>query len=194
MTRDPAQNPYTVNQVERENVVGGERTTQAVRTGQIITFALVQGVVLITAIMTWMVISGAEDGDPIFSITDDSKIMLTVGFVVAVTAMAASYLLNFLSRSSAKAQFGGSGQVWNPREENGGPMPAELQPLVGRFQTRTLIGQAVLEGAAVFNAVLMGVNENLLHLAFIIVLGIGIALQFPTMGKLVRWIEDAQMS
>ena len=59
--------------------------------------------------------------------------------------------------------------------------------------TYTLIGQALFEGPAVFNAILMMTDDNLAHAIPVVIGIVGIALQIPTAGKLTSLMEDAKL-
>jgi hypothetical protein len=62
---------------------------------------------------------------------------------------------------------------------------------LGGEQAATLVAQAVLEGAAVLNAVLMLVDDQLWHLAPIAILLAGLAMLTPTTTKVLGRLELA---
>jgi hypothetical protein len=71
---------------------------------------------------------------------------------------------------------------------------ATLPPAVARFvsaeQTATLVGQAILEGGAMINLVLMMLDHRIaLHLIIVVAAIIGIAFMTPTVDRLRRSIE-----
>ncbi|TWU07850.1 M48 family metalloprotease [Stieleria varia] len=193
MTNDPAQNPYTASQQD-----GGESLTNLKhiiqgnsRTGMIITFALIQGIVIVSAIMVFMVFSRRQPGDSLLGLDSDSMIWIVLGGGIALVSIIATVVLRAVFRSIAYGEFRGANVDPEVMRETNASVPQAVPKLIGAFQTRTIIGQAILEGAAMINAVLMFVNDNLLHVIPIVVLVVGVGLQVPTPGKIRDWIENA---
>ncbi len=165
------------------------------KTGLIITFALVQGIVFVALVMLYLVLGGNEeqaaqaDGGG----TND-LIMLGIGLFVTLIACAAAVLVPMALRRQAIEKFQSSGeQVELPLYVDASLTPA-AQQLVGASLSWTIVGQAVLEGAAMLNLVLMVVDSNLLHVALSAICVIGIVLQTPTVGKKKQLIENAASS
>jgi hypothetical protein len=66
--------------------------------------------------------------------------------------------------------------------------------LLGAFQTRLLMGAALLEGAAFFLLISYLLEGSPLALASALFLILGIALQFPTQSRVAGWIEKQLQS
>ena len=193
MTVDPAQNPYTAGQSDTGEVHAAQAIKGGIRTGQIITFALVQGVVVITAIMAYLVVSGAEDGQALFQTTGESLTNLIIGAVLAVVAIGVCLAIRMVMRNQSMSRFQPLKKPFRLQDSKNSNVPGTISNLIGAYHTRNLVGQAVLEGATVINAMLIMLSDNLMHLVPIAVLLVGIVLQVPTLGKVKQWIEDAQL-
>lgn len=63
-----------------------------------------------------------------------------------------------------------------------------MQQLLLANQSANLVGQALLEGAAVINLVFSFINGSLLHLPVAAVGLIGVLTMVPTIGKLRRFV------
>lgn len=60
------------------------------------------------------------------------------------------------------------------------------------YQTRTIVGCALLEGAAFFNTILCLIAPSPVSLGTAIVLILGVAAHFPTPGRVAQWIETQE--
>ena len=184
---DPVQNPYTSPDSPDTSGSGGS-LTGFVRIGQIITFAFVQSILFITAIMYFMMDDPASTNPAAPSATpagNGDMVLPGIGIVAAIGACVIAFVLTKMLRRTIIAKYRAT--EMNPQKVTSQDIsltPAMLQLMQGS-QTGTLIGQAILEGAAVMNAILMLVDNNPIHLAPIAILVVGIVLQFPTVGK--KW-------
>jgi hypothetical protein len=62
--------------------------------------------------------------------------------------------------------------------------------VVGIYQTRLIVGLAMLEGAAFFNLVALLIEKNGLNLIFVIVALTLMLMKFPTRTKVSWWVQD----
>lgn len=180
---DPVQNPYLASQSDEEVSSNSTNVRRAVRQGQIITFAMVQGVVVIAVLFAFM----ARDTKP-----DDDMLMPVIGIAVAIVALGIATVIPMLIIRGAIENYRGSAD-----EPNSPSIDTELGPavstLVARRQTATLVSQAALDGAATANLVLMLLDGHLLlHGVITGVLIVGIVLQVPTTGKVHAFIARAK--
>ena len=65
-----------------------------------------------------------------------------------------------------------------------------MERLLGLYNTRTILGGAMLEGAAFFALVTYMVERDPVGLAGAILLILGVALHFPTRSRVIRWSEE----
>lgn len=184
---DPVQNPYISTDSNDENAPGGS-LTEFVRPGQIITFALVQGVLVIAAVMYFFVMDDpvVPNAAPNAMPAGNGDLVLPgIGIVAAIGACAFSFVITKMLRRTIISKY--QSTETNPQKVTSQDVsltPA-MRGLMQGSQTCTLVGQAILEGAAVINAILMIVDNNLIHLGLIAVLVVGIVIQVPTVGK--KW-------
>jgi hypothetical protein len=139
---------------------------QAVRVAQIITIALVMGVVLFGVVALLFV--GALD-DPA-----DGVILSGMGAGFAV--------LMFVMHLVIPAQIA--------RQQAG---TADESQLYGVYVTKTIVGLALLEGAAFFNLVALIVEHNWWSLAIAGGLVFWMLAMFPTRTRVDHWVETQQM-
>ncbi len=169
----------------------GHSLSDVARPGTIITFALVQGIVIIAAIFAYMVFSGEpappnDAPEPI-----PSYVMPAIGLLASAGACAGAIVLPGLFRRNSEAEFKSSGeQVVLPIRADQ-PLSDAQAKLAAGNQAAALVGQALLEGAAVINLVLFLLDEHWIHFGFAAISVIGILLLAPTAGKVKQAIEDA---
>jgi hypothetical protein len=76
---------------------------------------------------------------------------------------------------------------------DGQPLETEVgdvRPLVNMYQTRLIIGAAILEGAAFFNVVAYMLEHQPISLVVAGLLALTLLAQIPTFGRLRNWAED----
>ncbi len=184
---DPVQNPYiSPEAIDNPSTAGfGSSIRAQVRVGQIITFALVQGTLLIAGIMVYMTLAQKPQ------VNNRATLFLAIGIMLAVGACVIALAVASTIRRLAVQRF----REQCDRESGNVSAESAASPAVNelltRLQSSTLVGQAAMEGAAVANAVLLMLSGNLLHLAVITVMLIGIIWQTPTVGKRQSVIERA---
>jgi hypothetical protein len=139
---------------------------QAVRVAQIITGALVMGVVLF-AVVALLFVGALDD-------SADGVILSGMGAAFAVVA--------FVMHLVIPAQI--ARQQTRTTEES---------QLYGVYVTKTIIGLALLEGAAFFNLVALIVEHNWWSLAIVGGLVFWMLAMWPTRTRVDHWVETQQM-
>ncbi|TWT83475.1 hypothetical protein CA13_49400 [Planctomycetes bacterium CA13] len=189
---DPVRNPY----LNREAAASSpDQLRGFVRTNQIIWFALIQGTVLITAILGYM----SFTSEPLAERPPDAMpaglgdyVLPMVGVTFGVGAIVVSLVLTRMLRQTAINKFAACNEsVQRPVDENV-PLTHAVTQLLSASSAMSIVGMAIPEGAAVLNAVLMLIDgQPLIHLCVIIVCVAAIAVQFPTTQKKLDLIEAA---
>lgn len=195
MNRTPIQNPYLASATPGSNSDNQVNLKGLVRTSQIIAFALIQAVVFITAIMAYLTLLSSDGGPanaaPANPPADDSLVMVVIGVVACFVGCIASFVANRLLKGMAIRQFSSSGEEVELPVDETVTMTAEISRLLTTSQTRMIIGMALVEGAAVINAVMMMLDENMIHLVMVAICLVAMAVQFPTLQKKLDLIELA---
>ncbi len=194
---DPAKNPYAASPSEPdvENAAANPPATikECSKTGTIITFALVQGLLVIAAIMGWMGLSSRDEDVPLFRIDDgESLIFIVIGFGVFIVSSVVAIVIRKTMRSKAIHDFQMSGEEIPTPLSDDTPVGPSGRRLLGASATYTLIGQALMEGPAVINAILMFLESNFLFAIPVVIGLIGIAVQVPTTGRLHQLFDEAK--
>lgn len=139
---------------------------QAVRTLQIITAAMVMGVVLFAVVA--VVVIGALSDLP------DGVIISTIAAGWTVVAFGLHLIVPSLI---AKQQLGS----------------VEPQQLPRLYLTKNIIGLAILEGAAMFNVIAVVLEHNAWSLALTGGLLFWMLAMFPTRTRVEQWVETQLM-
>ncbi|TWU37215.1 hypothetical protein [Novipirellula artificiosorum] len=192
---DPVQNPYlspTAASAAATESTGTLLTT--LRTNQIIAIALIQGVLLITAILAFMTLRSAPNANPApvaMPAGAGDLVLPLMGAVLGAGSLVASMLVSKIMRQASINRFIASKEnVPRPIDENITMTPA-IRKLVGAASATRIVALAILEGAAVFNAILMLLDGYLaLHLAVITVCIFAMGVRFPTLRKRLDLIEE----
>ena len=200
----PIQNPYTRGQSSEGDQAGNLTTiASTVRVGQIITFALVQGVIVVAAVMTYLAfgnrevdqqLADAQDAADFFAMPSsaDDWLLPALGIAVAVGAAVVALVVPNLMRRSGIIDFRATGTSLDVPVDPKQSLPWPASKLMGTYLTSKIVGEAVLEGAAMLNLVLLMLDQSVLHYVPIAALLAGIALQFPTISKAQHFLELAQ--
>ena len=192
-----------------EYSTGPQRGTYSVataaRTGQIITFGLAQGVLLIAAVLTYFAIGNDQQAAPgqpnpgpvladggLFGSPD--LVMLAIGWSFAAFSFLAAVWLPSRSRQRAIKRFQASQETLPMPLQAHDELPPAARSLVQSRMAATLISQALFEGAAITNALLLLLSSHLLHLIPVAVGILGIVAQVPTATKLLDWLEMVRRS
>ncbi len=191
---DPVQNPFMTPGAPDDTQRGGsDSLIGSARTGQIITFAMAQGLLVMTAILTYMNLQGGTNTQPVgmWPGPGGDILLPAVGVLMAVGAWVAATIVPARMRRNAASRLKAKGETVDL------PVHADvtITPAVGEFlgasQSATIVGQALLEGAATVNLILMLLDGRLFYLALVAICLIGIVLLTPTAGKLQVHIENA---
>ena len=193
MSHDPVQNPYTAPSSEpgggQSPFKGLATIDDCAKTNQIIGLALISGVTIITGIMLFMVITGADKDDDLFEIGED-LIFLVIGFGMFLVCTAMSFVVTSAMRRQFVENFrsthGGSDTTIKDDESFQGS-----HQLLGGFSTSFIVGAALLEGSAVVNAIFLMLGDNLLHLIPVgLVVGLLLA-RLPSRARVRHFVENA---
>lgn len=142
---------------------------QTVRTLQIITLAMVTGVLLFAGIVVFLQLT--QDAGPNAA---TGVIISTLGAGFAVAAFVMHLVVpSLIARQQARS--------------------ASDEQLYEVFQSKTIIGLALLEGAAFFNLVAGMVEQQWWSLAVAGGLVFWMLTMFPTQTRVAQWVETQQM-
>lgn len=192
---DPSKNPYTKSSTApggRHSGGQGLGTINSVSMiAGLIGYALIGGVIIITAILSFLVLSDPPEDQSLFRFDKDSMVFLAIGYFVFFSGAVASVVVRRILKWYANSRFKASGDELPHLLQADSPLPASAQTFLGSVAAYTLVGQALLEGPAVINAVFLLIQNNFAHLIPIVLAVIGIAIQIPTRGKLTSLLEDA---
>lgn len=178
----------------------------AARTGQIITFALAQGVLLAAGVLTYLAVGNdarpAAPGQPQPgpAIADGGLlgspdgVMLAIGWSIAAFSFLAAIWLPSFSRRRALKRYQATQESLPMPLQAHDELPPAARNLVHSRMTATLMSQALLEGAGMTNAILLVISPHLLHLVPVAIAVCGIVAQLPTTGKLLDWLESVRRS
>jgi hypothetical protein len=121
-------------------------------------------------------------------------VLPAIGIAACIGACVASWFVVTMMKRVAIRKFRAESTDEILREDfqSASTFPHQVAQLLGASQAWTIVGQAILEGAAMMNGMLMIVDGNLIHLAAIAILIVGIAIQFPTVSKKLALIQQAQ--
>jgi len=197
MTQDPAKNPYTANAADGGSgfAAGGTTTINGfATTGMIISLGLVGGVVAVSAVMTFLMLSDPPEDQPVFRFAGESTIFVIVGYAVFIGGAAAAVVLRRVMKQQAVAEFKSSNAELPQPLQPHSPLPGSAVKLLGAAQVYTIVGGALLEGPAVLNAILMFIDHNFAHAIPVFLAVIGILIQVPTAGRYQQLLEDARLA
>jgi hypothetical protein len=167
-----------------------------VRTGQIITFALAKGLVLIA--IAAILLSGKQGepangpgdrGDQQGVMADSGAILPIVGFAAFVLAAVAGFVVPGFIRASAIHDFQQSGQRLPSTIDVDAPLTQEAGQLMSRLMVSTLIGQAIFEGAGMLNLVLLMLTNQWYLLIPAIFAVFAIVAQCPSQANVLDRLE-----
>lgn len=174
---------------------------QIARTGQIITFALAQGC-LVIAVIFWFV---NEKPDKV----EAAGVYILIGSLAFVMCLIAAFFVPAMMRSHFIGVFRDLDLIRGLRETSAtdrdsakardeliqwDPQSRLPDPVVGLLagdQTARLVGQACLEGAGVINLVFWLLSASPIHLFFVVINIVGIISMLPTISKLRQMIDRA---
>ncbi|MGB7346137.1 MAG: hypothetical protein WBD20_18105 [Pirellulaceae bacterium] len=202
---DPVQNPYITPGSAGSGGDANPSIKGVARVGMIITLAMVQGIVVITAIILYLTIDNDKldpngAAQPRVAAEPTDWLMPGLGLLFGLIACVAAFVVTRVMKSIAMNKFRQHNSLHStphsdiPRSDiprSGIQSTPQVTQLLGALQTKTIVGQVILEGAAVINAVFMMIDGNLIHLAVIGILIAGILFQLPTVSKYQAMIDEA---
>lgn len=171
----------------------------AVRIGQVITFALVQGVVFFAAIvvfLSWNNGAGPaapRDGDAAIApgeVAPPDGPLPLIGAAALVIAAFAGVIAPMVMRSWAIHDFQQTGQQLPMPIDAETPLSHEAGQLVSRLMVSTLISQAIFEAAGFINLVLLMVTGQILLVIAAVIAVFAIAVQCPRTAKILDRLEQ----
>ena len=170
----------------------GSSLTAHARTGQIITFALAMGLLMMSAVLSYVTL-GADNTPPVGMLpgAGGDVIIPVIGVLLTIGGCLAAAIIPPMMRRSAAAKIRGYGVPLDQPTGADGAITPQVRELLDKSQAATLVGQAQLEGSATICLVLMLLDGRLLYLGFVLVCLIGIVLLAPTTGKLQETVENA---
>ena len=197
---DPVRNPYLASGQDSEgqhtDSPGNATVGGRIRTAQVVTIALVMGATTMAAVLVFVTFfSGANDirdaapGNPAGGGVD---VILVIACFVSFSAFVASLIVPRFIRAAAINQFRGREDKTELPLTGEESLTPPLADLIGRYATATLVGQAILEGAANINLVFMVINANPLHLVIAAVMVAGVLAYWPAVGRFESWIRQAR--
>ena len=144
-----------------------------IRTVQIITFALMQGVVVFGAVAFFI----SRDKPK----TDGFLVWIALGLAV-VAVVIRSIIGGFLNGALSS---GMDRTVWDEL-----PSQKQNSRLIGQFQTKHIVECALLEGAAFLNLIAYIMERNIISIIVAGVLLMLIMISFPGGSKIDHWAEN----
>ncbi|MBN2477537.1 MAG: hypothetical protein JXB62_23220 [Pirellulales bacterium] len=160
------------------------------RVHQIVVAALLTGCLMflvITLVIGSSVAEGMEQESTLITFT-------SLGFAV-VALLVRTVVSGVIVARGRRSILRGTWRL--PRGRDGQPISAEFIERTGDAGKlavlslqRTIVGAAVLEGAAFFTLVAYLIEQSPLALGAAALLIVGVGLHFPTQGRLVQWIAD----
>ncbi len=153
------------------------------RTNQIIIGALVMGIVVFLVIL--LVVFGARveplDGQAMIS-------FVMAGFaanLLIIRLIAPALIVNSVRGKIAAG-------TWDPSHGNPQFQVASTDEgkLLQLFQTKTIVGAAILEGAAFGNLVAFLLEGQVYTLVIAVLFALGILVSFPTRNGLAEWLDN----
>jgi hypothetical protein len=160
----------------------------AARTLQIIVVALCIGALSFTGIAVLLRMTGNMQGG------NANEILTPMAICGAVLAFFASWTLPAIAIKRGRRNIA-KGRYSLPQAQ-GGPLHHSLANLGDAgllymvYQTKTIIGAALLEGAAFFNNIAYMLEGNLITLIAALLLVAAVAAMFPTATRIADWIES----
>ena len=184
MTHDPVQNPYTSPNTVPTDPLSIRSSSE---TNMLISLALVIGIVIISGIMLFLVVSKANNFSELLAVDPDDYLFLAIGFGLCWAGAVLSFVIRLFYKQRAARQF--------LAEHNDVRMPSDTESvpgsLLGMYATVNIAGGALLEGPAVVNAIFILICDNLWHLIPVVVAIVGILVTLPTASRTRQFVEEA---
>ncbi|MCO8124720.1 hypothetical protein NHH03_23475 [Stieleria sp. TO1_6] len=141
-----------------------------------------------------MALSDRDQQQSLFRFDADAMLFLGIGYLVFLGSAIAAVAVRGIMKSQAIRQFQSADEPLPVPLEIDSPLPPSAQTFLGSVATYSLVGQALMEGPAVINAVFLMIGNNLAHLIPIVIAVIGIALQCNTPARLKHLVESVKQA
>ena len=138
------------------------------RTVQIIAIALIMGILVFGCVAF---VIAKEDGQPTLLVS-----LLAVGMAVLNTVM--RFVVPAIMVNAAKSGLKGATD------------PDRMAQLAGLYQSKMIVGMALIEGAAFFNLVAYIMEKQFWSYGVVAFLLAVMAISFPSQGQFESWAED----
>ena len=188
---DPTSQPLNSSQSQGT----GKRSSisNIARTGQVLTFVMIQLVVLVACVLLYMTLDVSDQ--PRVEATPRGSgtywFLPWIGAILMFGAVIGAFLLPRKLRRVALSKYRQIGErVRMPVHFEAILTPA-LTDFAGACQASALVGQSLLQFAAIVNLMLMYLDGHLLHLLLAAACVVGIVLQIPLSSRLSKAIEFA---
>jgi hypothetical protein len=163
-----------------------ERFQRAMLTNmRIISAALISGVIVFLVVVLFVIKSDPKPGSPLLTY---------MGLVFGALALVFAFIVPGLIGGSIKQALVDGKRVDLPGQFKASPEVGIIGNLLFLFQTRLIIGHAILEGAAFFNLVAYMLERQDVSLAIVGLLVGAMLVKFPTRGKVESWLADETRS
>ena len=194
---DPVKNPYAGSSATPGGPFPSGQMSSTINaagtTGTLITLALMGGLVMISAVITYLIMSNPPEDQSLLRFDGDAMLFLGIGYVAFLSGAVAAVILRSQWKGRAIERLKASDEPLPHPLEGTSPLPRSGLSFLGAVATYTLIGQALLEGPAVINAIFMLIENNFAHAIPIVFAILGIAVQIPTADKIKMMMENAKL-
>ena len=160
-----------------------------VRNCQLLSFAIINGAIVVLCIMVFMQQSGDEAANWEFGP------FAMIAVAMGVSGLIASFVVPQTILSHRVKDL--AGQLSSQKRDDSSRTPdsrSELQPqeqqMLAEYQRSLITGLALLEGPVVLGAVLFLVSNSLICIAPGLVLIGAMMVKFPTIGRVSDWMEQ----
>jgi len=198
-----------------QRVGQGPTIRSAVFVGQIITFALAKGTLIVAAVAAYLVFfgdfgggrlgtGGGGDGAAGGALADGpteaglaiGQVLPLLGISLFAGGVVAAVWIPGLIRNQAVLRFRQSGETFAHPLTEQTPVPpgTPIGDLVAGLMTATLASQGILEGVAFINSIFLILTGQWLLMIPVIVALFGIVTQVPTVGQVMDRLESISRS
>jgi hypothetical protein len=159
-----------------------ERFLRAMLTNmRIISAALISGVIVFLVVVLFVIKGDRQPGSPLLTY---------IGLAFGALALVFAFIVPGLIGSSIRQALIDGKRVDLPAQFKANPEVGIVGNLLFLFQTRLIIGYAILEGAAFFNLVAYMIERQDVSLAIVGLLLAAMLVKFPTRGKIEGWLAN----
>jgi hypothetical protein len=152
---------------------------------RIISAALISGVVVFLAVVLFVMKSDPKPGSPLLTY---------IGLAFGAGALVFAFIIPGFVGGSIKQALVEGKRVDLPPQFKATQDVGIVGNLLFLFQTRLIIGYAILKGAAFFNLVAYMIERQDVSLAIVGLLLAAMLVKFPTRGKVEGWLADETRS